>query len=222
MGKKIEEGEQIWRAASQVVTPRAHGLTLTCLLAAVTLVTSALTSAVCCTAMIFMGVHDPPRRFTPTCPFLGRILGHLMQHAGLVSRLVRHPDEVEVRLFLLGPNTSRDPLARPRRTQRVALPEFLNAKAEGTQLIMLGNVVAFPLCAFAFAKCWMQTPSMLWPYIPGWTWKWSWTFAIVTQIIMQGLVVDGGMEKTKKPKRKLLRAHSECVSPLRDPALCCH
>jgi hypothetical protein len=78
------------------------------------------------------------------------------------------------------------------------------------QLIMFGNVVAFPLCAFAFAKCWMQTPSMLWPYIPGWTWKWSWTFAIITQIIMQGLVVDGGME-TKKPKRKLLRAHSECA-----------
>jgi hypothetical protein len=85
------------------------------------------------------------------------------------------------------------------------------------QLIMLGNLVAFPLCAFAFAKCWMQTPSMLWPYIPGWIWKWSWTLAIVTQIIMQGLVLDGGMEKTKKPKRKLRRAHSECALSLSLP-----
>ena len=33
----------------------------------------------------------------------------------------------------------------------------------GTQLVMLGNVVAFPLSAFALAKCWMQTPSLLWP-----------------------------------------------------------
>jgi hypothetical protein len=51
---------------------RPHRLTLTVLLAAVALVTSALVSAIGCTAMIFMAVDDPPRRITPTCPFLGR------------------------------------------------------------------------------------------------------------------------------------------------------
>lgn len=166
-------------AAAQVLTPRAHWLTLTVLLAAVALVTSALVSAIGCTAMIFMAVDDPPRRITPTCPFLGRIQGHLMLHAGLVRRLVRHPDEVE--------------------------------------LVMLGNVVAFPLSAFALAKCWMQTPSLLWPVLPRWLWKWSWTLAILTQIILIAMVVDGGLEKKKKLPKKLARSHSD-IDPLAELA----